>query len=218
MRDAANIAENFSRTLLGCGPDWLPNLPLAFRHRHIELTTLSAAVDRPATFIKSAITKHISGKVWNAEDLRREAARHNSELLVLVADPVKFTVEYRCFIAEGCVVTASPYRRFGQMFDDAALNMGEPPEEAVEAQQFASTVVQSEDVNCPPAFVLDVGYIENCGWAVVEANECWASGIYHCSPVKVLGVLTRACIPNRPKTAEHDLWDFSKHYATAVPE
>jgi hypothetical protein len=95
--------------------------------------------------------------------------------------------------------------------------MNEPAAEREEAIRFAYSLLESSDVEVPPAFVLDVGLIDGRGWAVVEANECFASGIYHCDPVKVLYALRQACIPAEPRTAVHQRWDFAGHYALAVP-
>ena len=43
--------------------------------------------------------------------------------------------------------------------------------------------------------VVDVGVIRNHGWAVIECNAAFSSGIYGCDPVAVLPVLRRACVP-----------------------
>lgn len=48
-------------------------------------------------------------------------------------------------------------------------------------------------VPAPLGVVLDVGVIEGRGWAVVEANAAWGSGIYGCDPAAILPVLARAC-------------------------
>jgi len=40
-----------------------------------------------------------------------------------------------------------------------------------------------------------VGHIKDRGWAVVEANAAWGSGLYGCDPVKVLEVLRCAVKP-----------------------
>jgi hypothetical protein len=40
--------------------------------------------------------------------------------------------------------------------------------------------------------VVDVGVIPGRGWAAVELNACWASGVYGCDPAAVLGVLRQA--------------------------
>ena len=44
-----------------------------------------------------------------------------------------------------------------------------------------------------PAFVVDVGLVEGRGWAVVEFNPAWCSGLLGADPAAVLGVLERAC-------------------------
>jgi hypothetical protein len=43
--------------------------------------------------------------------------------------------------------------------------------------------------------VLDVGIITNRGWAVIEQNAAWGSGIYGCDPVQVLEVIRHAANP-----------------------
>jgi hypothetical protein len=48
-------------------------------------------------------------------------------------------------------------------------------------------------VPLPPAFVVDVGLIEDRGWAVVEFNPAWCSGLLGADPAAVLSVLERAC-------------------------
>jgi hypothetical protein len=45
------------------------------------------------------------------------------------------------------------------------------------------------------AVVMDVGYIEGRGWAVVEFNPAWCSTLYGCRPADALPVLRRACRP-----------------------
>jgi len=62
------------------------------------------------------------------------------------------------------------------------------------------------EVLFPPAGVLDVGEIEGGGWAVVEANPAWASGLYDCKPARILHVLRRACIPLAAVSATDDRW------------
>jgi hypothetical protein len=42
--------------------------------------------------------------------------------------------------------------------------------------------------------VLDVGVIGERGWAVIETNAAWGSGIYGCDPKAVLQVIRRACV------------------------
>jgi hypothetical protein len=53
----------------------------------------------------------------------------------------------------------------------------------------------------PPAFVMDVGVIEDRGWAVVEFNPPWCSEVLGADPQKVLAVLERACQDERQLAA-----------------
>jgi hypothetical protein len=83
------------------------------------------------------------------------------------------------------------------------------------ASEFAASVLSS--VPCPKAFVLDVGIIKGKGWAVVEPNECWGSGVYGCTPTKVLDVLLAATLQRRNATAEDMEWNYAEHYFRACP-
>ena len=62
------------------------------------------------------------------------------------------------------------------------------------ALAFAQAVASFAPDDQPPAFVVDVGLIDGRGWAVLEANPAWASGIYGCDPDSILKVVRRACI------------------------
>lgn len=44
------------------------------------------------------------------------------------------------------------------------------------------------------AIVVDVGEIFGRGWAVIEANAAWGSGIYGCDPGRVLDVIRHATL------------------------
>jgi hypothetical protein len=50
---------------------------------------------------------------------------------------------------------------------------------------------------------MDVGLIEDRGWAVVEFNPAWCSGLLGADPRRVLAVLRRAC-PNESVVTETD--------------
>ena len=41
--------------------------------------------------------------------------------------------------------------------------------------------------------VVDIGLIKDNGWAVIESNQAWASGIYGCDPYGVLTVIQNTC-------------------------
>jgi hypothetical protein len=69
-----------------------------------------------------------------------------------------------------------------------------------------ASVLADQEVALPVAVVLDVGLIAGKGWAVVEANAAWGSGIYGCDPAAVLPVLRRASIPRAALTDADARW------------
>jgi len=71
-------------------------------------------------------------------------------------------------------------------------------------QRFLSSLLADTEVSLPPAGVVDVGIIEQSGWAVIEANPCWGAGLYGCSPMAVLNTIRRA-IRVRSQLAADDL-------------
>ena len=67
-------------------------------------------------------------------------------------------------------------------------------EEVKEARDFYTDLLGTSEVKLPPGVVVDIGKIKGHGWAVVEANPAWSSGIYGCDPSLVLPVVASACI------------------------
>ncbi len=102
---------------------------------------------------------------------------------VIVSEPVDWDVEFRAFIFGRKVKTISPYSRKGEFVEQASAKEWE------EAEAFANQVAKY----CDFAGVVDVGYIIDRGWAVVEGNGAWGSGIYGCDPIEALKVIKEAC-------------------------
>lgn len=61
-------------------------------------------------------------------------------------------------------------------------------------QSFATRVLARPDIEVPKAIVLDVGFIADIGWAVVEMNGAWGSGYYGCDPAACLEVIRHATV------------------------
>ncbi len=114
-------------------------------------------------------------------------AEFDDSQTVLIADPVTFEVEFRCFIANGEVQTLSPYLRNGQLARESEFDCS--PAERDEAAEFANQVLSDDRVTVPKAIVMDVGRITGIGWSVVELNAAWGSGIYGCDPDLTLEVV-----------------------------
>lgn len=74
------------------------------------------------------------------------------------------------------------------------------------AMEFANKLLSDPEVAMPPAYTLDIGWIENRGWAVVEAGPAWFCAKYFCEPRGVLAVLKRACVSMQRITEEDRPW------------
>ncbi|MDQ2731452.1 MAG: ATP-grasp domain-containing protein [Armatimonadota bacterium] len=205
---ARMLAHSLSLVLLEPTVEWLPKLPTPYRARNVHLTTLAdARTSRGPAFIKPAEDKHFPAGVYdNGSSLPRDESLSDS-LPVLVAEPVTWEVEYRCFVLKREVVTLSPYWRHGRLVEDE----GDDPwrsatSERTSLLEWARTLLDDPAVALPPAVVIDIGFIEGRGWAVVEANPAWASGLYGCDPARVLPVVQRACVPLSGLTEEERRW------------
>lgn len=213
---AFNVAARLNSILLGCSSQWLVDLPAEFSRRKIELFRLKDATEIPKTcFIKPALGKSFDAAVRTGVSLIAPTSHLPPSLLVHVSEAVEWEAEYRCFARCNEVLTLSPYRRGDVTFSSYASPLKGPRDEMEAASKFAQSVLNS--VPCPRAFVLDVGLIKGRGWAVVEPNECWGSGIYGCAPAKVLEVLLAATVPKRTATDEDKKWDYAGHYFRACP-
>lgn len=184
------LAAQFGLRLLEPEIDWLPGLPDEYRQRRVMLTTLGACRElvEPA-FIKPPNDKSFPARVYTGAELPHE---YDEDTPVLVADVVEWETEFRCFILDRQLQTISIYLRSGELQRDrdfAATDV-----ELAAAASFVSTILADDRVKLPRSAVVDVGVIARRGWAVVEQNAAWGSGIYGCDPVRVLEVLRHAAV------------------------
>ena len=194
---APTIASTLGLHLLDPPDDWLVRLPSAYRKRHVRIAMLGEAwrLNYPA-FVKPPNDKSFQASVYaSGAELPRE---FDPAMTVLVAEPVHWELEFRCFMLDGEVRTLSPYLRNGV---HAKLSEYEAHvDELDQARQFAEVVAADTSASLPRAVALDVGVIAGRGWAVVEANGAWGSGIYGCDPDAVLDVIRCATIKVNGKT------------------
>ncbi len=185
------LAAQFGLQLLEPAIDWLPNLPLEYRQRQVSLTTLAACADlvEPA-FIKPPNDKSFPAKVYLATELPTE---YDRDIPVLVAEVVTWEQEFRCFILDRQIEAISIYLRNGEL--QRGRDFEASAAELTAASSFVEKLLADKRVDLPRAAVVDVGVIRDRGWAVVEQNAAWGSGIYGCDPVRVLEVLRHAAAP-----------------------
>jgi hypothetical protein len=199
------VAQALGLSLLEPTHDWLPRLPEAYRRRRVELRTLAEARGlRGPVFVKPVDEKWFPAKVYAEEvDVDPQLA---DDLPVLVAEPVRFGLEVRAFVLGRAVATLSAYVRGGQLARAADGSWPIGQEEEAAARACLEAVLADPAVALPPAVVVDVGLIEGRGWAVVEANPAWASGLCGCDPAAVLAVLRGCCVPARTVRSEDRAW------------
>lgn len=188
----ALVAQSLQLGLIEPPLDWLTTVPAEYLRRRIQFSTLAEA--RKLTyraFIKPADDKAFRAQVYASGGALDASELYEPNLPVLIAEPVSFSLEYRCFVLEGRIQTLSRYGRNGELHE---LANGEDPHSPA-AEDFARRVLDDSRIIFPPAVVLDVGLLSDGHWAVIECNPAWGSGIYACDPAKVLAVLKRTCVP-----------------------
>jgi hypothetical protein len=190
------VAEPLGLALLEPTSDWLTLVPRRYLQRAIYYTTLAEARHSSKTlFIKPALDKCFPAGVYaSGKNLPGNVDLLPESTPVLLAEPVQWEIEFRCFVLERTLAAISPYLRAGALAQAADGSWPASAEERVEAERFLQAVLADEAVPLPPAVTLDIGRIVDHGWAIVEANAAWGSGIYGCSPERVLTVLRRATL------------------------
>lgn len=184
---AAAIAEQLGRALLEPPLDWLPGLPRPYLRRELRAGRFADLASCPLpVFAKPADDKAFPARVYDrAEDLT--ALDHvAADTPVLISEPVHWSVEFRAFIHDGQVAAMSPYARDGE------LHLAASPDTIIQADRFIHEVLAEQAISLPPAVVVDIGEIRGRGWAVIEANPCFGSGLYLCEARAVLPVFLRA--------------------------
>jgi hypothetical protein len=194
--------------LLEAPAGWLLTLPESYRRRVIQLTTLGGTMRLPDRwFIKPPEDKCFPAGVYaSGADLPATVHALADSTPVLRSEPVYWEVEYRCFVLNRHVLTLLPYLRHGELAQAADGTWPVPPAEQAEAQAFAAALLADDAVHLPAAVVVDIGRITGRGWAVVEPNGAWGSGVYGCDPARVLPVLARATRNSATVTPDDSPW------------
>lgn len=196
---ARHIAEQLGIRLWEPPLDFLATLPFEQVRREITFCTLAQAREMTfPLFVKPASDKAFEARVYDSPDALPTPDFWPEEMPVLASEVVEWEVEYRCFVFDGRVETASSYWRGDASTQDENGVYVSPPDELQAAFSFASQVAKSEkrqwnDVGG----VLDVGIIAGRGWAVIEANPAFGAGLYGCDPKKVLEVVSQCVFHER---------------------
>ncbi len=186
------VAEQLGLRLYEPPLDWLAKLPAQFVGRRVEFGTLLEAREKSfPRFVKPAGEKSFEARVYaSAEELPPDTDQQES-VWVLTSEVVSWEVEYRFYVLDGRIETASSYWRGETSTQNENGVYQAPLDELSEALSFANQVAGKKNQCGFGSYgaVIDVGLIRGFGWAVVEANPAFGSGIYGCDPERVLPVV-----------------------------
>jgi hypothetical protein len=205
------VSQKLSYVILEPDFDLLPKFPSHFLKREIRQMTLEEARQlKSPVFAKPAD----GNKAFESQVYDNGAAipsRYLSKTLpVITSTPVQWAVEYRFFALERNIATSSVYARNGQLALDEHGNWAAPENESAEAVSFCMEILGDLTLELPPALVLDLGFIPDTGWALVEPNPVSSSGIYGCDPQRVLATLQRVCIRDEEVSASDRRWAVNR--------
>jgi hypothetical protein len=190
---ALDVAAALGLALLEPPLDLLTRVPDRYLRRRVEAATFGDLGRlRGPTFVKPAdpLDKWFDAGVYaDVRDIRtRGPGRPDAP--VLLSEVVEWSVELRYFVHDGRAVAGSPYLACGS----PAWRCHPRTPSAVPPAGLAVVegVCAALAAELPPAFVLDVGRIDDRGWAVVEFNPVWSAGLLNADPRAVLPALRAA--------------------------
>ncbi len=166
------MARRCDLGLLDPPDDFLPELPFELLQRQVTLLPVYSL----PLFTQRAFFKPANDKFFHRGVFERGTdvpVRHiEIDAPVIISEVVNFEWEFRAHCILGRVGTIAPYISPLQAGDTERRQAEE------DARGFTQRVLDEHGHRLPSAVVLDVGKLDTGKWAVVEANQAYASGIY----------------------------------------
>lgn len=173
--------------------DFLCHISQYFLKRKLSYFSLQKAQRwKKSAFIKSANPYNKcfdSGVYRRGIDLKVRQSNVGKNLPVIVSEVVSWLEEYRCFIHQGKIIDIVGYFNRGRMFQQRDGRWKCSKQQLNNINKFVQKFCQSHVKICPETFVLDVGYIEKKGLAIVEANPIYCCALYGAKPENILPLL-----------------------------
>lgn len=176
------LEQQLGLRLISPPDDLLVKIDRKWTKRSIIVRTLKEVlVARFPQFVKPLVPKLFRAAIYRSNaELQAECSGLDAQTPVLISDIVDFQAEARAFILNGKVKTCSVYE-------------GTMPEE--EAAVFASSFARTNQRILPSTSVIDIGFLGDGSWAIVEANATWGSGLNGCSAALAADCIAYATIP-----------------------
>ncbi|MCX7746936.1 MAG: ATP-grasp domain-containing protein [Clostridia bacterium] len=164
------LAQKLNLKLLSPTDDLLINMRLKWIKRKVGISSILEAENLIyPCFVKPLIPKvFTAGKYDSYSELLKECTQLEGATPIIYSDIVDICAEVRSFVLNGKVLTASVYE------GEADINS---------AEHFLKEFVLENSNRIPSTCVIDIGYIADAGWAVVEANAVWGAGLNGCDPL-----------------------------------
>ncbi|MCU7615849.1 ATP-grasp domain-containing protein [Chryseobacterium sp. PBS4-4] len=185
------VAEQCNLTLTKPKDNWLVEISEEFTKRKISYGQLKDFVNEENIFIKCSDFKSFKAGVFDKVTDIKGFDTLDSDSMVFTSEVVEWELEVRCFVINNEIKTHSSYWRNDE-FDTSQLSEIEQND----LFEFFENFIRQYSETLPKAIVLDFGIIKGKGWALIEANPAWCSGLYACDAAKALGVIVGSCVKN----------------------
>ncbi len=185
------VAEQCHLTLTKPDDNWLSKIPEEFTKRKIYYGQLKDFVHEENIFIKCSDFKSFKAGVFDKVTNIKGFDTLDLESTVFTSEVVEWELEVRCFVLNNKIKTYSSYWR-NNTFNTNLLSETEEKD----MFEFFTDFIKQYSETLPKAIVLDFGIIIGKGWALIEANPAWCSGLYACDAEKALEVIVESCIKN----------------------
>ena len=171
------VAQKLDLELVSPPDDLLVKLDPKWVKRKIFDRTLENVgnVEFPI-FIKPLVAKIFRAAVYaSSQALIDECKGLQKETKLLCSEIVHFEAEARSFVANQRLLDCQIYEGRAELSD---------------AEQFIQDFLLAQLL--PPTCVIDVGFIAGKGWAIIEANASWGSGLNGCNAEHILPSIASA--------------------------
>lgn len=206
-----------TKKFIAPGQNWMSEVSKAdgsLTQRFIATTTVDAIPGRKKIFAKPAEAKidSIPAGFYLPKDLRQICKQNDvpaNTLFQWTAEILDLDHEHRFFVADGQILTGSPYLVHGITYFP-----GQKSSRSSDAYEAAEKMIRrlSELDLLPPALTLDVAVDKNTDkWLIVEANPAWSSGPYGADRGAMIRVLERACNWNADTDDSRWLWEPAEY-------
>lgn len=173
------LGQKYNLTLISPDDDLLVKISDKWTRRKIWISNLNNAINLSyPIFIKPVIPKLFVAKVYNNyKELCDEFRQLDNLTKVLISEIVEIQSEARTFILDGKLMSIALY---------------EGCDELTLAEIFIQEFIKKNKELIPKTCVVDLGYIKERGWSVLEFNPTWGAGLNGCDANQVVKCIASA--------------------------